>query len=219
MAGQRARIGGVGINVNRLRLYVGLAAGVLAVLYFFREREPSCDGIPLVALGLGIRLWAAGHLSKNAALTTSGPYGYVRHPLYLGTMVAFLGIPFIVGVYWLAFVVVAVVLPPYYWRIALEERELGRRFGDAYEAYRRAVPALIPLPWRRFKGAERGRFSWRRAIVENRWHRGCLYTVLALLAADLFEDVLYPAVALGRPLSGCLHELLDFTRVFHTGHL
>lgn len=204
------------VNVNKLRLYVG-AAVALAALGLFFGREPYGYGLVPLFSGLGLRLWASGHLSKNAALTTSGPYRYVRHPLYLGTLIAFLAVPFLAGIYWLIPVVLAMVFPVYLWRIAHEEHELRLRFGEPYEAYERAVPALLPVPWRRLRTGGGGRFSWRRAAIENRWHKGLLYAVLALLAADLVDDILYPALVLHEPLGMCLREMLDFTQLWTTG--
>lgn len=76
-------------------------------------------------------------------LLTDGVYGHVRHPRYTQIVVAMLGWALLsnhLAAYLaLVSVVVALVLV-----IPLEERELARRFGEEYEAYRRRVPALLP---------------------------------------------------------------------------
>lgn len=77
-------------------------------------------------------------------LNVTGPYRYVRHPLMTCTLVFLWGQPVMAPTLALLngglTVYVLLALP-------LEERELARQFGLAYEAYRRRVPALIP--WRR----------------------------------------------------------------------
>ena len=42
--------------------------------------------VPFLLIGTALRGWGAGHLVKNDALTMTGPYAYLRHPLYLGTV-------------------------------------------------------------------------------------------------------------------------------------
>lgn len=76
-------------------------------------------------------------------LLTEGAYARVRHPRYLQILLAFLGYGLICnylavyGTWGLLLAIFALLIP-------LEERELIARFGPAYEAYRRRVPALIP---------------------------------------------------------------------------
>jgi protein-S-isoprenylcysteine O-methyltransferase Ste14 len=94
---------------------------------------------------LGLRQVGIGASPAQAeALRITGPYRWVRHPLMLGTLVFLWGQPMMppelllldggLTVYVLA-------------AIHLEERELLRKFGPAYDEYRRRVPALIPWRW------------------------------------------------------------------------
>lgn len=86
-----------------------------------------------------------GHaeLSGKSELITTGLYKYVRHPRYAGMIAAILGacmiaqtkFAWIVGAIWLACVLIS---------ISLEEREMRRRVGVAYEAYSRATPRFLP---------------------------------------------------------------------------
>ena len=205
------------VKVGDLRRYAGVLAAVMLIGFSFRSYDPSVLGLPLIMAGLAIRLWAAGHVSKDRTLTTSGPYRYIRHPLYLGTIIAFLGWPLVLEMPWLALLLFVTIVPVYLWHIAAEERHLCQAFGQQYESYRQAVPALLPVPWR-VGPPSPVRFDWRRAILVNDWYKGALWTVLGLIAVDLIEDFFWPAVFTGRPLAACVSDILDFTAVWRTGH-
>ena len=64
--------------------------GFLLAAAFVWLAEPAwkslAAGLPLSVAGLALRAWAAGHLEKNTTLAESGPYAWVRNPLYLGTL-------------------------------------------------------------------------------------------------------------------------------------
>ena len=104
--------------------------------------------------GLLFTVWARLHLGRNWSgsitikkeheLITSGPYAAVRHPIYTGLLLALLGSTLALGDWRavLAFVLAAGAL----WRkLRIEELWMRQQFGDAYQAYSRRVPALIPF--------------------------------------------------------------------------
>src|SRR5262245_5715006 len=67
-------------------------AAALGLLLIARPWWPTFPiGCAIAAAGIGLRVWACGHLRKNRELTTSGPYAHVQHPLYLGTFLIALG--------------------------------------------------------------------------------------------------------------------------------
>ncbi len=140
----------------RGRLLLLFAA--LATLAAFAKPNPLslvAGGLLLVA-GEALRIWAAGHLHKTERLITSGPYCWVRHPMYLGRLLLLSG----VGVAaWLPHYLSLAVLAGGYalffaYYLPRKERVEGARLalqhGVNYEAYREAVPALFP-----------GRSSWK----------------------------------------------------------
>jgi protein-S-isoprenylcysteine O-methyltransferase Ste14 len=111
-------------------------------------------GAALTAAGLLFTVWARVHLGTNWSgtvtikkgheLITSGPYAWVRHPIYTGLLFAFAGSALardeLRGV--LAFVLVLWSL----WRkLRNEERWMREQFGEAYSTYARRVAALIPF--------------------------------------------------------------------------
>lgn len=137
-------------------------------------------GVCLIALGQAVRFWASGHIRKQEQLATSGPYAYVRHPLYLGSLLINLGWGAMVGrAEWAALLVVAYFLT--HWpTMQAEERFLRQRFGAEYEDYCRRVPRLLP----RLRPQERATqsFSWQLAFEKNHEGRNATWVVLLLLA-------------------------------------
>ncbi len=85
---------------------------------------------------------------------TAGPYGWIRHPLYVANFLLGFGIVLVAG--WGPMVAVyLLVFLPIHWLIArAEEVHLSRLYGPSYEAYCRAVPAVLPLG--RFTGERYG---------------------------------------------------------------
>ena len=111
-------------------------------------------GIALGALGLVIRLWAVLTLRERYsrtllvheqhAIERGGPYRWVRHPGYLGSLFTFNGVALASG-NWLTLVFSFVVtLAAYTYRISVEDKMLVAELGEPYAEYRRQVRALIP---------------------------------------------------------------------------
>jgi protein-S-isoprenylcysteine O-methyltransferase Ste14 len=103
--------------------------------------------------GVGIAVWARRHLGANwgmpmtrkadPELVTSGPYARVRHPIYSGAVLALLGSALVSGGPW---IVLPFIAGAYFvWSATVEEREMGRRFPEAYPAYARRTKMLVPF--------------------------------------------------------------------------
>lgn len=111
-------------------------------------------GVALLLLGLSLTVWARRHLATNwsAAVTlkqehelvTSGPYRWVRHPIYTGLLVALLGCAIARGEM-RALLGLAFVFGAFVRKLRLEERWMREMFKDEYARYSAEVPALIPL--------------------------------------------------------------------------
>ena len=83
-------------------------------------------------------------------LLTEGPFRYCRNPMTLGTILAYLGMAVAAATFAGTALVLALAASLLVYLKRLEERELAERFGEAYLAYRRQVPFIIPrLPKRR----------------------------------------------------------------------
>jgi len=111
---------------------------VVAAAAFWLAR-PSWLSVGIGAAGAlvgeALRVWAAGHLEKGKEVTTSGPYRWMRHPLYVGS--SLLGVGFAaasrhpVG----AVLVVVYLVGSLSVAARLEEATLRAKFGDAYDRY------------------------------------------------------------------------------------
>lgn len=159
------------IWLNRVRVWLP----PVFVLAAIALRKPAWDlwGIPLVALGESLRTWAAGHLVKDETLTVGGPYAHVRNPLYLGSLLNTLGFLVILGDLLLAAIFLALAVAVYLPTVKQEEDYLRRMHGEAFEAYRRAVPGLIPrvtpawLPAGQELASGGAAFSWRTVLAND----------------------------------------------------
>jgi protein-S-isoprenylcysteine O-methyltransferase Ste14 len=103
-------------------------------------------GVLLLLAGVGMRVCARGWKVEagSQGLVTDGLYGYVRHPLYVGSLLTGLGLCAILGVYWFAFAFAVCFVAGHGPAICREEAELARRWPDRHSDYRKRVPALVP---------------------------------------------------------------------------
>lgn len=156
----------------RRRTLLLVAMPIAGVLVAEPRPAPYLVGLASVAVGQAVRFWAAGHIVKAAEVTTSGPYAYVRNPLYLGSLWITLGWGAMSGRWAVAAALLAVFALTHALAIRSEERYLGKRFGEEFDAYRRQVPRLLPRLARRAgpppkhpgTGGRAGDYSWRRAL-------------------------------------------------------
>ena len=120
----------------RFRVPLGFVSAVLA---FWLARPTSWSvaiGFVVALGGEALRVWASGHIEKGREVTRTGPYRFVRHPLYLGS--AIMGVGFMIAAQSL---VVAVVVSSYLLATLMaamrtEEATLDARFAGEYSAYR-----------------------------------------------------------------------------------
>jgi protein-S-isoprenylcysteine O-methyltransferase Ste14 len=113
-------------------------------------------------------------------LITTGPYSIVRHPLYVGNYLMWLGVALMPRSPWLL-VSVSLAFWLYYERIMLaEEAFLREQFGEEFERWASTTPAFIPS----FSSWKRGeaKFSWRNML--RREYSGWLALTSCLAAMD-----------------------------------
>jgi len=109
------------------------------------EEAVDALGWVIVGAGVALRLWATAFIGgrKNRQLVTTGPYRMVRHPLYLGSALALVGILLIAQRIW-ALVPAAVVFGLYGLATAMEDRRLNKQFPTQSEEFQRRTRSLWP---------------------------------------------------------------------------
>jgi protein-S-isoprenylcysteine O-methyltransferase Ste14 len=110
-------------------------------------------GLAIEAAGLWMAVWARRHLGRNWSgeisvkvdhqLIRSGPYRRLRHPIYTGLLLMYLGVAVVTGE-WLAVAGFGMAFLAYWRKIRLEEATLDAAFGPDYGDYRRTTWALVP---------------------------------------------------------------------------
>jgi protein-S-isoprenylcysteine O-methyltransferase Ste14 len=160
-------------KARRIPLFIG---AFLLVIFAEPTFAGILTGMILIFLGEGIRIWAAGHLQKNEVLTVTGPYAYVKNPLYIGSIFITTGFCIMAdNIYLLAvaFFMFCFHYIPY--KKKVEGDRLKRRFGSQYEDYDEKVPEY--LPQRKRYSDQKG--SWQaNHFIENS-EEGILLLVLA----------------------------------------
>ena len=109
----------------------------------FGQRLLAWLGLGVGLAGIGLWALAMFHLGKSLAvlpgadrLVTHGVYKILRHPVYLGIDLTFLGLFLAIGSTYGLIYLVLVVLPLNVVRARLEEKVLLEKFGETYRAYR-----------------------------------------------------------------------------------
>ena len=131
--------------------------------------------LSLSIFGLILRGWASGHLAKDRQLATSGPYSYIRNPLYAGTLIVACGIVIASRSIILGLIFAGAFSLIYLPAIELEEQHLSEIFPH-YALYARQIRRFLPI--RRISGSNR-RFSWA-LYRRNEEYKAALGFLIAL---------------------------------------
>jgi protein-S-isoprenylcysteine O-methyltransferase Ste14 len=153
----------------RWRVSLGFVAAAVALVLADPNRASWTAGMVITAVGELLRIWAAGHIEKGREITRSGPYRWLRHPLYAGSTL--IGIGFAIASRSLLVAVLGAAYLGLTIRAAVrtEEAALDARFAGAYSAYRAGQADPVARS-----------FSLSRAIA-NREYRALAGVVLAFL--------------------------------------
>jgi protein-S-isoprenylcysteine O-methyltransferase Ste14 len=133
-------------------------------------------GALVVALGEIIRLWAVLHIGaisrtrsdRLGPLIASGPFAYVRNPLYLGNILLWTGFALAARLIWFVPVVVVLLALEYHAIVRWEEQLLTTRIGEPYARYMRDVPRWVPSVASAAAPAIGPGFSWRQTLFSER---------------------------------------------------
>ena len=174
---------------RRIRVPLGF---VFAVLYLWLARPTwrfMALGTILIIPGLLIRALASGHVRKNEALATSGPYAYTRNPLYLGSLLIGIGFAIAARSWWIGAALIVMFFAIYLPVIYGEEVFLRMKFPQ-FDEYAWQVPRMFPriMPWRRDEHASIG-FSFELYLKHHEYN--ALLGTLALLAVLVMKMELF----------------------------
>jgi protein-S-isoprenylcysteine O-methyltransferase Ste14 len=150
-------------SLARYRVPLGFVSALAAYWWAHPTVASWLAGGVITLVGEGIRVWASGHLEKGREITTSGPYRFVRHPLYLGSAIMGAGFAVAAATLATAFVVALYLSLTLVAAIRTEEAVLDERFDGAYSAYRQGLATPIART-----------FSVERAFVTNKESRALL---------------------------------------------
>lgn len=120
-------------------------------------------GLVVVLAGLALRSWATG-IRGREVLATTGPYAFMRHPLYVGTMLQTIGFCLILGSWENFVLVLAIILPLHLKEVFREEKLLDERFGAQWLAFAERTGRFYPksIPSRVFGDWSCGRWMTNR---------------------------------------------------------
>lgn len=143
--------------------YIFMMYGTIFELHFIRH-EVVCTwtmtGCILYFIAFGLRWWSVKTLGNQWAihvdgkgrlnnvkrkLIRNGPYGYVRHPIYLAAIVEVMAIPLIFNAFYVLIFSFLVCIPMQAKRAYFEEKGLSEIFGQEYIEYKDNTPALFPF--------------------------------------------------------------------------
>jgi protein-S-isoprenylcysteine O-methyltransferase len=165
---KRAHDGGKAHDRGSLQLlHIAIWGSILAAVWLSRKGIGRFDeslrmplfwtGCALMVAGMGFRWWAvrvlAVHFTVDVAirddhqLIRSGPYHWLRHPSYTGSLATFHGFALALGSVWSLLLIAIVVTAAFLWRIRVEDRALTTAFPQDYPAYARETKRLIPFVW------------------------------------------------------------------------
>jgi protein-S-isoprenylcysteine O-methyltransferase Ste14 len=177
----------------RFRVALGWVFAPLVLVVADPTAASIAAGLAVAAVGEGLRFWAAGHLNKAREVTSSGPYRWLAHPLYVGSSVMGAGLAVASASPIAAGLIVVYLVVTLRAAIRSEEAFLRRAFGAEYERYQ---------DWRRRRAADREsgaarRFSFARAMA-NREYRavaGLLGAMLLLALKATYNGSFWRAAA------------------------
>jgi protein-S-isoprenylcysteine O-methyltransferase Ste14 len=158
---------------------------VFAAAYFWFARPSWTSlgaGFAVAAVGVFVRAFASGHIRKNAALATTGPYAFTRNPLYLGSIIIAVGFIVAARNFWIGVAALAMFAFIYLPVIMAEEKYLRSTF-PGYDRYASEVPRFLPrlTPYRAGAEVDDGASQFSSVLyLRHREYNAALGSILML---------------------------------------
>lgn len=177
------------MQFKKVRLWAVYPFAAFYIFFAYKYGMELIPGVWLVLGGLLVRCWAAGYIRKIRVLTTSGPYAFVRNPLYVGNFLMGLGFCLFVPYPLLSLFYVILFSFLYIGTMKKEEAVLTELFNTEYIDYKHKVPAFIPraIPYNSGKSA---RYSFKQAHYNGELIRVIVTAILLSIiyfAVDFFD--------------------------------
>jgi protein-S-isoprenylcysteine O-methyltransferase Ste14 len=142
--------------IYRFRTYLASPPLFFALIWNHNEVEAGWLiwplGIGLFLVGMALRTWAQQHLHHrlrvHKQLTNTGPYQFVRNPLYIGNIIICVAVTIVSELLWFIPVTLFWCIGIYSLVIRYEEGRLLNKYGDAYRRYLSEVPRWVPKTMR-----------------------------------------------------------------------
>jgi hypothetical protein len=173
----------------RRRVPLGFLSALLVIWLARPTGITLAIGAAIAVVGEALRIWAAGHLNKSREVTSSGPYRFFAHPLYVGSAIMGAGLAVASNNVLVAAIIAVYLGATIGAAIRSEEAYLRSRFGDGYTRYRSGDSASNRA------GIQTRRFSPAQAMA-NREYRavtGLLVAMLLLLLKATYNGVFWRA--------------------------
>ena len=159
-------------RLARLRVPLGFVSAIVVMWLATPTWQTLAWGLPIAALGEALRIWAAGHLEKSREVTRSGPYRWLRHPLYVGSSLMAAGLAIAAGSLVVAAIVAIYMTTTITAAILTENAFLRQAFGADYAAWQAGrMPSVMR------------RFSLDRAVRNREYRALAGFLLIAALLA------------------------------------
>ena len=154
-----------------------------ALLFILPNPHPTpflvASGILIAVAGELLRLWAVRHIGlisrtrseRLGPLVSTGPFAWIRNPLYVGNLALWVGFTVSAGLLWLLPPVVVLLAVEYHAIVRWEEQLLDARLGQAYRDYASRVPRWAPRSLKSqvaSRESDARNFSWRETLFSER---------------------------------------------------
>ena len=165
---------------HRTSLPLPLAVALLLIPADEKRGLAPFLGAACIAFGEGLRLWGVHHIGaisrtrsdRLGPLVSSGPFAYVRNPLYIGNIALWAGFAFAARLLWMVPVIIVVLGLEYHAIVRWEETLLASRRGEEYRVYAARVPRWLPTTSSGESSPSSltpaAAFSWRETFFSER---------------------------------------------------
>ena len=172
-------------KIRNILVKLRLPIGILLFLLLLTLLKPAWffPGLLVSILGEALQIWCMATIKTKKSLTVTGPYMFVRNPMYIGRYFLILGILMMTGS--ILLMLIATVMYYFYMvnRVNREENILLALFGEDYEQFRRDVPPYLPT-FKRFDKNQLRSFNAesikQNNVMTNMLATGACYIVLFL---------------------------------------